>query len=69
MQKEAQAMQYARGARVGVHTWNNVARIKGVLVLDEAEAIHEFDLSNLAGAMGVEVVLNVGLGSYSTRSS
>ena len=38
-----------------------------VLVLDEAEAIHELDLRNLAGAMGVEVVLNIGLGSYNQK--
>ena len=49
----------------GLHTRDNIARIHGVFVLDEAEAIHELDLGNLAGAMGVEVVLNIGLGSYS----
>lgn len=47
-------------------TWDDITRIHGVLVLDEAEAIHELDLGNLAGAMGVEVVLNIGLGSCST---
>lgn len=54
---------------VGVLTRNNIACIHGIFVLDETEAIHELDLGYLAGAMGVEVVLNVGLGSYSTRSS
>jgi len=44
-------------------TGNNVARVHGVFVLNEAEAIHELDLGNLACAMGVEVVLNIGLGS------
>ena len=42
----------------------HIARIHGVLVLDEAEAIHELDLRNFAGAMGVEVILNIGLCSY-----
>lgn len=48
----------------GVLTRDNIARVHVVLVLDEAKAIHELDLGNLAGAMGVEVVLNIGLGSY-----
>lgn len=38
-----------------------------VFVLDEPEAVHELDLGNLAGAMGVEVVLNIGLGSYNHK--
>jgi hypothetical protein len=48
---------------VGLRTRDDIARVHVVLVLDEAEAIHELDLGNLAGAMGVEVVLNIGLGS------
>ena len=44
-------------------TWNDVARIHRIFVLDKAEAIHELDFGNLARAMGVEVVLNIGLGS------
>lgn len=48
------------------HTWNDITCVHGILVLDEAEAIHELDLGDFAGAMGVEVVLNVGLGSCST---
>lgn len=48
-----------------LRTWNHVTGVKRILVLDEAKTIHELDLGNLAGAMGVEVVLNVGLGSYS----
>ena len=58
-------MEYEEG---GLHTRNDIARIHGVFVLDEAEAIHELNLGNLAGAMGVEVVLNIGLGSYSHGS-
>lgn len=55
--------------RVARHTWDYITSVHGVLVLDEAEAIHELNLSDLASAMGVEVVLNIGLGSCSMRSS
>jgi hypothetical protein len=55
------ASTYAAGLKQ--LTWDDILRIHGVLVLNKAEAIHEFDLGNLPGAMGVEVVLNVGLGS------
>ena len=51
-------------AEEGIRTRYNIARIHGVFVLNKAEAIHELDLGNLTGAMGVEVVLNIGLGSY-----
>lgn len=49
----------------------DIARIHGVFVLDKAEAIHELNLRDLAGAMGVEVVLNIGLGSckHTVRSA
>lgn len=50
-------------------TRNDIASIHCVAVLDEAEAIHELDLSDLTGAMGLEVVLNIGLGSYGSISS
>jgi len=39
-------------------TRNDVTRIHGVLVLDETKAIHEFDLSDFAGAMGLEVAFD-----------
>lgn len=45
-------------------TWNNVASIHCILVLDEPKAIHEFDFGNLAGAMSTEVGLDVGLGDF-----
>ena len=48
-------------------TWDDITGVHGVLVFDETEAIHELDLGDLASAMGVEVVLNIGLGSYSAR--
>lgn len=44
-------------------TRNDVARVHGVLVLNKAEAIHELDFRDLTGAMGVEVVLDIGLSS------
>lgn len=51
----------------GAHTGHDVARVHRIFVLDEAKAVHEFDLGDLASAMSVEVVLNIGLGSYSAR--
>lgn len=44
---------------------NDIARIHRILVLDEAEAIHELDLCDLSGAMGRKVRLDISLGSYS----
>lgn len=48
-------------------TRNDVSRIHGILVLDEAEAIHELDLGDLASAMGSEVAFNIGLGGCRHR--
>lgn len=45
-------------------TGYDISCIHGVLILDKAEAIHKLNLGDVAGAMGVEVVLNIGLGSY-----
>jgi hypothetical protein len=45
------------------HTRDNIASIHRILVLDEAEAVHEFDLGDLSGAMGIEVGLDISLGS------
>ena len=47
------------------HTWHDIARVHRVFVLDEAEAIHQLDLGDLTRAMGVEMVLNIGLCSCS----
>jgi hypothetical protein len=44
-------------------TWNDVTSVHGIFVLDEAKAIHELNLGDLASAMGVEMILNIGLGS------
>lgn len=44
------------------HTWNNITGVHGILVLDEAEAVHQLDLCNLSSAMGAKVGLDIGLG-------
>ena len=49
-----------------IRTGHDVTRVHRIFVLDEAKAIHQLDLGNLAGATGVEVVLNIGLGSCIT---
>lgn len=49
------------------HTRHDITCVHSIFVLDEAEAVHKLDLGDLASAMGVEVVLNIGLGSYSAR--
>lgn len=41
---------------------NDVTRIHRVFVLDEAEAVHELDLCDLAGAVSLKVGLDIGLG-------
>lgn len=43
-------------------TGNDIACIHCILVLDEAEAIHELDLGDFASAMGLEMGLDIGLG-------
>lgn len=43
-------------------TRDNVAGVHSVLILDEAETVHELDLRDLAGAMGSEVLFDIGLG-------
>jgi hypothetical protein len=48
----------------GILTRNDIACVHGILILDEGETIHELHLGDLSGAMGSEVVLDVGLGSY-----
>lgn len=54
-------------AQLHVRTGYDVTCVHCIFVLDEAKAVHELDLGDLASAMGVEVVLNIGLGSYSAR--
>jgi hypothetical protein len=45
-------------------TWDDIAGVHGIFVLDETEAVHELDFGDVAGAMGREVGLNIGLGRY-----
>lgn len=52
---------------VGRRTRHDITRVHRIFVLDEAKAVHKLDLGDLASAMSVEVVLNIGLGSYSAR--
>jgi len=54
-----QALAHEVGSMEGRH---NVARIHRILVLNEAKAIHQLDLSDIPGAMGREMSLNIGLG-------
>src|SRR4051794_18158734 len=58
-------IRFIRQAEVGERecTRNHVASIHSILVLDEAKAIHELDLGDLAGAMSVEMGFNIGFGS------
>jgi hypothetical protein len=43
-------------------TRNDVAGVHGVLVFEEAEAVHELDLGDLTSSMAGKVVLDIGLG-------
>jgi len=45
-------------------TRNNITGIHGILVFDESEAVHKLDLGDLAGAMSVEMALDISFGSY-----
>lgn len=55
--KSSKNRHYERGL-----TWNNITRVHRILVLNEAEATHELDLSDLASAMAVKVLFDVLLG-------
>ena len=43
-------------------TRNDIRRVHGVVILDEAKAIHELHLRDVAGAMGLEVFEDIFLG-------
>lgn len=45
-------------------TRNYIARIHGILVLDESKAVHELDLLDRTSAMSGEMSLYISLGSY-----
>lgn len=44
-------------------TWNDVASIHSILILDESETVHKLHFGNLSGAVGRKVSLDIGLGS------
>lgn len=44
-------------------TWHNIASIQRILILDEAETIHQLYLCDLTSAMFRKVSLDIGLGS------
>jgi hypothetical protein len=46
----------------GSITWNHISRIHSILILEKAEAIHKFDLCDLASSMAFEMLLDVLLG-------
>jgi hypothetical protein len=52
------------GERGVKHTWNDITGVLGVLPLDEAKAVHQLDLRDLASAMFQEQGLDVGLGGF-----
>lgn len=56
---DGKALAHKVGA---VEGGDDVAGVHGVAVLDEAEAVHELDVEDLAGAMFVKVALDVGSG-------
>lgn len=40
-------------------TRHDITGIHGIFILDEAEAIHQLDLSDLARSMGAEVLFDI----------
>jgi hypothetical protein len=47
----------------------NIARVHGVFVLDEAEAVHQLDFRNLTRPMSTEVFFDVLLGNCQSLDS
>ena len=52
------------GVIVDFLTRNDVARIHCILVFDESESIHKFNLGDFASAMRVEMSFNISFGCY-----
>lgn len=48
----------------GGHTRYNITGIHGILIFNEAEAVHQLDFGNLSGAMGAEVFLDILFGDF-----
>lgn len=40
-------------------TGDDIPRVHGILVFEEAKSVHELDLCNLAGAMGGKVICDI----------
>lgn len=53
---------------MGRLTRDDVSGIHRILVLDEAEAVHQLHLCNFSGAMSRKVSLDIGLGSCRERA-
>lgn len=60
-----QVREASGGGEGHTKSWDDVTRVHHVLVLDEAEAVHELDLGDLAGAMGAKVARDILLGGLS----
>lgn len=50
-------------------TRNDITGIHSVVVLNESETIHELDLGDVAGAMGLEMILDIFFGDWSSEKS
>lgn len=50
-------------------TRNHIASVHRVVVLNETKAIHELDLGDGAGAMGLEMILDIFFGDWSSEVS
>lgn len=59
---------YFRPEEVGECTRHHITSIHSIFVFDETEAIHEFDLGNLSGAVSIKVVFNIGFSCCVTVS-
>lgn len=64
----------ANGAAAKEQSWrgmtltrNDVTGIHGVLVLDEAKAVHQLDLGDFTSSMGRKMSLDILLGDWAAR--
>jgi hypothetical protein len=58
---QAREQHAERQGRALTEGGDDVAGIHGILVFDEAEAVHQLDLGDLTGAVGLEVTFDLGL--------
>ena len=52
-----------------ISTWDNIAGIHGILVLNETKAVHDLDLLDDSGAVGSKVLLDIFLGRCESGQS